>query len=81
MTTQEKTKVQNIISAIAQKENKSPEEIRHAMQEAIDAAWATAWTPGNIYAQVRWQQLFPCAQKPTVEEFIIGMASAIQNIS
>lgn len=47
---------------------------RVAFQQIIDAAWAKAWTPGNLQAQVRWQQYFPADRCPTVEEYIVTIA-------
>ena len=46
MTHIEEAKVAAVIQTIAARENKAPEEIRRAMQEALDAAWTAAWTPG-----------------------------------
>lgn len=76
MTTQEVKKVETIIDLIAQKEGKETEVVRQAMQEALDAAWATAWQPGNIRAQAKWQQLFG-PRKPSLEEFIMRCATNI----
>ena len=70
MTQIEKAKVTAAIQAVATKDNKSIEEIRQVMQEALDIAWANAWQAGNLRAQVIWQRLFPGGEKPTVEEFI-----------
>lgn len=66
------------ILRIALQQNKSTTEVRHDMQETLDAAWAETWTPGNIRAQVKWQQLFPGCQKPTLEEFIICIAQEVK---
>ena len=69
MTRFENHHAQNIIQTVAKKNNKTPEDVRQAMQEAMDAAWAVVWQPGNILGQMKWQQLFGC-RKPSVEEFI-----------
>lgn len=74
MTLREKAKAKFTIRAIARRERKPAKEIRRAMQEALDAAWSTAWTPGNLSAQVQWQRLFPGPRKPTVEELIIKIS-------
>ena len=81
MTPFEHLKATAAIHAIAERGHCSPEEIRFAIQEALDAAWAAAWTPGNLTAQVVWQRLFPGAQKPTVEEFIIAISRQIEKDS
>ncbi len=47
---------------------------RVAFQQLIDAAWERAWQPGNITAQVNWQQLFPADRRPTVEEYVVTIA-------
>lgn len=52
-------------------------EARQSIQECIDEAWNYTWTPGNLVAQVRWQQMFPGGKKPTVEQFIIAMARKV----
>ena len=49
-------------------------QIRHAIQVCIDDAWDHAWTPGNLQAQINWQQMFPGGKKPTVEQFIVVVA-------
>ena len=77
MTHIEEARVAAVIQTIADRENKTPEEIRQAMQEALDATWAAAWTPGNIRAQLQWQRLFPGGRKPSVEEFIAVTAGAL----
>ena len=74
MTLQETIRAKMAIKTIALKENKSEEEVRKVMQEALDVAWMTTWMPGNIPAQVRWQQLFKTSSKPSLEELIINLA-------
>ena len=76
MTHIEEARVTAVIQTIADRENKTPGEIRQAMQEALDAAWTAAWTPGNVHAQVQWQRLFG-ARKPPVEEFIAVTAGYV----
>ena len=76
MTHIEEAKVAAVIQTIAARENKAPEEIRRAMQEALDAAWTAAWTPGNIRAQAQWQRIFG-ARKPDLEEFIAVTADYV----
>ena len=66
------------IQAIAIKKNKTSDEIRQAMQEALDIAWAEAWQVGNLPAQLEWQRLFPDGRKPSVEEFILNIAKRVQ---
>lgn len=70
MTIKEKRRTARTIQVVAEKEGKTLEEVRQAMQEAIDTAWSDAWRPGNIRAQAEWQRLFWGATRPSVEEFI-----------
>ena len=77
MTHQEEQRTKSIIELVAKSNGKPAHEVRDAMQEALDAAWEAAWTPGNIHAQVAWQRLFLDAQKPTLEEFIHVLAQQI----
>lgn len=67
------------ILKVAQQQNKSAAEVRRDVQEALDEAWAEAWTPGNVRAQIKWQRLFPGHRKPTVEEFISRIAAELQS--
>ena len=67
-------KAKKTLFILALQEGCSMEEIRNAIQECIDCAWAKAWTPGNLQAQVNWQIVFPGGKKPTVEQFIVAMA-------
>ena len=77
MTLQQKTKAEKIIRDIAQEEGMQPEEVRQAMQEALDAAWTAGRAPGNLRAQLTWQRLFPGNRKPSLEEFIFRLANEV----
>ena len=70
MTMIQRMKVQKTLFILAAQEGCSVAHIRGAIQAALDDAWNNAWAPGNLQAQVAWQQLFPGGKKPTVEEFI-----------
>ena len=72
------TQAEKALRIVAAQEGCSVAHIRGAIQAAIDDAWNTAWTPGNLQAQVAWQQLFPGGKKPTVEEFIAAMTRRIK---
>lgn len=74
MTLKEKLRAKSVIRYVARLEGKTEKQVRQSMQEALDDAWNTAWQPGNIRAQLRWQQLFPGPRKPTVEEFIVRIS-------
>ena len=76
MTLLDKTKADTIIRMIAKREKKRPNEIRQAMQEALDAAWAAASEPGSLRARAAWLCLFPDGKKPTVEEFVCVCAQS-----
>ena len=78
MTLIDLQKAKNALLKLAIQEGCSIEEIRNAIQESIDDAWNRAWTPGNLRAQVTWQQMFPGGRKPTVEEFIIAVATELK---
>ena len=78
MTPAEKRHIERIIRKVAKKQNTTVPECRAAMQEALDEAWAAAWTPGNLRAQVAWQRLFPGGRKPTVEEFIAATSRTLR---
>lgn len=80
MTRHERKRIKAIIKVIARLENKRPREIRKAMQEALDAGWAAAWQPGNLYAQLRWQESFPGGAKPSLEEFITQIAKEAREL-
>ena len=67
-----------VIRRTAQQFGMSTADCRAEMQLALDEAWAAAWQPGNIRAQAEWQRLFPGGQKPTLEEFIDGVAAALR---
>lgn len=70
-------KAKKTLCIIAAKEGCSMGHIRQSIQECIDEAWNKAWTPGNIRAQVQWQQLFPGGMKPSVEEFIVVISKQL----
>lgn len=74
MTLIEWLKAKKTLWILAVQEGCSVADIRGAIQACIDDAWNRAWMPGNIQAQVNWQLIFPGGKKPTVEQFIIGMA-------
>lgn len=79
MTLVEKMRVQKTLCIIAAQEGRSVAYIRSAIQASIDDAWERTWTPGNLQAQVKWQQMFPGGKKPTVEEFIAAMVGKLHN--
>ena len=74
MTVKEKLRAEAAIRYVARTEGKTVRQVRQSMQEALDDAWSTAWQPGNIRAQLRWQRLFPGGRRPTVEEFIVRIS-------
>ncbi len=74
MTLIEWLKAKKTLFILAVQEGCSMAQVRHAIQECIDSAWNSAWTPGNLQAQVDWQLMFPGGKKPTVEQFIVVMA-------
>ena len=80
MTLQEKIRAEATIRAIAQEEGIQPQEVRQAMQEALDEAWAARRTPGNLRAQLAWQRLFPAGRKPSVEEFLVRLSRASKSM-
>ena len=73
-------KAKKTLCILALLEGCSIAQIRNTIQSCIDYAWDQAWTPGNLQAQVNWQRIFPGGRKPTVEQFIIGMAQYINKI-
>lgn len=77
MTFIEYLKAKKTIWLLAAQEGCTMAQARRSMQDCIDEAWDRAWTPGNLQAQVNWQRIFPGGKKPTVEEFIVGMARKI----
>ena len=77
MTLIELQQAKNALLNLAIQEGCSIEEIRNAIQESIDDAWNRSWAPGNLRAQVTWQQMFPGSRKPTVEEFIVAVATKL----
>ena len=79
MTLLEWLKVKKILCIMAAQQGCTMKQIRDEIQACIDEAWDSAWTPGNLHAQIKWQQLFPGGNKPTVEEFVVVMAQEITN--
>ena len=77
MTLRNRIRVQATICKIAIQERTTPKRVRSAMQEALDEAWSTAWTPGNLHAQVAWQRLFPGGHKPSLEEAICSISGVV----
>lgn len=73
MTLIEWWKVKKTLWIMAAQQGCTVADIRGAIQASIDDAWNRAWTPGNLHAQIKWQQLFPGGEKPTVEQFIVVM--------
>lgn len=69
--------IDGLIGQTAKRFGISPDACRAEMQLALDEAWAATWRPGNIRAQVAWQRMFP-AGKPSLEEFIQGVAASIR---
>ena len=67
-----------VIFYTALHKKKSFYEVRQAMQQALDQAWNITWTPGNILAQAKWQQLFG-SNKPALEEFITKLATVVKS--
>lgn len=62
------------LEAIATKEGKSPQEIRNAIQEVINAAW-TSNNPQHRQAQ---KKLTGSHTAPTPEELIAAIAREVQ---
>lgn len=77
MTLIELQKAKKALLNLAIQEGCSIEDIRNSIQESIDDAWNSAWTSGNLQAQVTWQQIFPGGRKPSVEEFIVAVATKL----
>ena len=71
-------KTKKTLFILAAQEGCSMAHIRRSIRACIDAAWNNVWTPGNIHAQVRWQQLFPGGKKPTVEQFIVTISQQVK---
>lgn len=66
-------KAQKVILTMAIQSGQSWRAVRRVIRAEIDRAWEEAWTPGNLRAQLNWQQVFG-AEKPTVDQFIVGLA-------
>lgn len=64
-------KAKLVIRAVAAQEGVSVAEVRRSMQEALDAAWA------NPEGEAERQRLFP-GGKPSLEDFILGMAAELR---
>ena len=77
MTLIEWLKAKKTLRILATQHGCSMARIRSDIQASIDEAWDKAWMPGNLHAQIQWQQLFPGGMKPTVEEFIVVVARKI----
>lgn len=74
MTLKEWIRAKAVIQELADREGKTPGEIRASMQEAIDEAWATA----DPAAKARQLELFPDGKKPTVEHFMLTLSKYIR---
>lgn len=74
ITWKEFRKAQRVLWRMAREAGVGMGEVRKTVQQCIDAAWDRAWAPGNLVEQLRWQKIFPGAQKPSVDEFIVGLA-------
>ena len=80
MTIMEWLKVKRTLWILAAQEGCTVTQIKQSIQECINEAWAISWTPGNKNAQLHWQRLFPGGHKPSVEQFIIGIARATRDL-
>ena len=69
MTYREWLRAQTVIQILADRQGRTPNEIRASMQDAIDEAWRTT-DPAAL--QEQWRR-FPDG-KPTPEEFIVTMS-------
>ena len=65
----------NAIDIIAAREGKKPEEIREAIQEALELAWASG---DSNHIQVR-KTLIDSPTAPNLEDFIAAVANEVQN--
>ena len=63
----------HVLHRLATSENTSTIRAYGIVSREIRAAWDRAWQPGNICAQVAWQELFPADRCPTVAEFIVAL--------
>lgn len=67
-------KAQRVFRDLARQAGMPARAFRVYLQQLIDDAWQKAWRPGNLQAQINWQQLFPADRRPTVEEYIVTIA-------
>jgi hypothetical protein len=79
MTLIEWLKAKKTLWIVAIQQGTSMTQVRASIQESIDDAWQRAWQPGNLEAQAHWQLLFPGGKKPTVEQFIVGLAKKLDD--
>lgn len=70
ITPYEHLKVLRVIYDLSRSHGVSMLQAYYIIQRAIQRSWDAAWIPGNIRAQMDWQQLFPGDRCPTVAEFI-----------
>lgn len=75
ITIKDKIKLEAMIRDLAEKEGVTPAEIRQSMQETIDDAWDNKGKRGCANA---WLKYFPDGKKPTLEEFLVRLASIIR---
>jgi hypothetical protein len=64
----------NAIDIIAAREGKKPEEIREAIQEALQLAWASG-DSNHIQA---WKKLTDSPTAPNPEDFIAAIVKEVQ---
>lgn len=68
-------KALRVIHDLAAASGQSMFEVHWTIKASIDRAWQEAWAPGNLAAQLHWQQIFPgTTQPPSVIQFIVGTA-------
>lgn len=65
----------NAIDIIAAREGKKPEEIREAIQEALELAW-TSGDSNHIHAR---KMLSDSSTAPNLEDFIAAVVKEVQN--
>lgn len=66
------TVIEDIVARIAEQEGQSPADVRRAMQEALDEAWAS----NDLATKRRQRELFPDG-KPSLEQFILTLAAGL----
>lgn len=74
VTLKERIRAKAVIQELAQREGKSPEEIRRSMQECIDEAWDNK----TQTSAAAWLRYFPDGKKPTLEEFMCRLAKELK---